>query len=84
MPFSGRAIDPNHLEFMRATFTRVCARLDLQCGREDRLTDIVVDAIVEIAATGEHDPDRLSELVLTRLMMPGPYPIKEHQSDHAA
>jgi hypothetical protein len=67
MPFRGRAIDPSHLEFMRATFNRVCRRLDLQCGREDRITDIVVDAIVEIAATGERDPDRLCELVLIRL-----------------
>jgi hypothetical protein len=70
MPFTGRAIDPNDLEFMRAAFNKVCHRLGLGCRREDRITDVVVDAIIEIAATGERDPDRVCELVLVHLKEP--------------
>jgi hypothetical protein len=69
MPFTGRAIHPNDLEFMRAA-NRVCERLGLQCRREDRITDVVVDAIIEVAATGERDPERLCEGVLARLKAP--------------
>ena len=70
MPFTERAIDPNNLEFMRAAFNKACERLGLQCRREDRITDVVVDAIIEIAATGERDPDRVCELVLVHLKEP--------------
>jgi hypothetical protein len=70
MPFTGRAIHPNDLKFMRAAFNKVCERLGLQCRREDRITDVVVDAIIEVAATGERDPDRLCEGVLARLKAP--------------
>jgi hypothetical protein len=70
MPFTGRAIDPNDLEFMCATFNKVCDRLELQCRREDRITDVVVDAIIEVVATGERNPERLCEQVLVRLKAP--------------
>jgi hypothetical protein len=70
MPFTGRAIDPNNLEFMRAAFNKVCDRLGLECRREDPLTELVVDGIIEAAATGERDPDRLCEGVLTHLKGP--------------
>jgi hypothetical protein len=64
------AIHPNDLEFMRAAFNKVCDRLELQCRREDRITDVVVDAIIEVAANGERDPERLCEGVLARLKAP--------------
>jgi hypothetical protein len=67
MPFTGRAIDPNDLELIRAAFNKVCDRLELECRREDPLIELVVDAIIDIAATGERDPDRLCEGVLVRL-----------------
>jgi hypothetical protein len=70
MPFTGTAIDPNNLELMRAAFHTVCDRLGLECRREDPLTEFVVDAIIEAAATGELDPDRLCAGVLTRLKSP--------------
>jgi hypothetical protein len=70
MPFTGRAINPDDLEFMRAAFNKVCERLELQCRREDRITEVVVDAIIEVAATGERDPDRLCENILGRLKAP--------------
>jgi hypothetical protein len=56
------AIHPNDLEFMPAAFNKVCERLGLQCRREDRVTDVVVDAIIEVAAMGERDHDRLCEV----------------------
>jgi hypothetical protein len=67
MPFTGRAIDPNDLEFMRAAFNKVCDQLGLRCSREDPLTELVVDTIIEIVATGERDSDRLYEGVVERL-----------------
>jgi hypothetical protein len=70
MPFTGRAIDPNDLEMMRAAFNKICDRLGLECRREDPLTDLVVDGIIEAAATGERDPERLCEHVLVRLRAP--------------
>jgi hypothetical protein len=57
MPFTGRPIDPNDLDLMRAAFNNVCDRLELECRREDPLTELVVDAIIDIAAAGERDPD---------------------------
>jgi hypothetical protein len=39
MPFTGRAIDPNNLEFMRAAFNMVCDRLGLECRRDPFCTD---------------------------------------------
>jgi hypothetical protein len=36
-------------------------------GREDRLTDVALDTIIEIVETGERDPDRLCERVLVRM-----------------
>jgi hypothetical protein len=74
MPFTGRSINPNDLEFMRAAFNKVCERLGLECRREDRITDVVLDAIIEVAATGERDPDRVCELVLVHL--------RESHGDH--
>jgi hypothetical protein len=67
MPFTGRAIDPNDLELMRVAFNKVWDRLGLDCRSEDPLTELVVDAIIDIGATGERDTDRLCEGVLVRL-----------------
>lgn len=70
MPFTGRAIDPNDLELMRAAFNKLCDRLGLQCRREDPVTELVVDLVIEIVAAGERDPDLLCEGVLDRLKGP--------------
>jgi hypothetical protein len=59
MPFSKHNIDPEHIEAMRAAFHRVCDVLQLDCGREDPMTEIVVTKIVELAKVGELDPERL-------------------------
>ena len=59
MPFSKYDIDPEHVEAMRAAFHRICDVLQLDCGREDPMTEIVVVKIVELATAGELDPERL-------------------------
>jgi hypothetical protein len=52
---------------MRAAFHRVCDVLQLDCGRDDSLTKIVVMKIVELMEAGEHDPVQVSERVLADL-----------------
>ena len=60
MPFSKYDItDPVRIEAMRAAFNRVCDVLQLECGREDLMTEIVVEKIVELAKDGELDPEQL-------------------------
>jgi hypothetical protein len=58
------------IEAMRAAFNRVCEVLELSCDREDPLTEVVVTKIVELAKTGERDPEKLCFTVLTELEMP--------------
>jgi len=59
MPFAKHGVDPERIEAMRAAFHRVCDVLQLDCGTEDRMTERVVMKIVELAKTGELDPERL-------------------------
>jgi hypothetical protein len=71
MPFSRyKTVDPGLMEAMRAAFHKVCDVLQLNCDTEDRLTEIVVTRIVEMAKAGEHDPQRLCDAVLGDLDMP--------------
>jgi hypothetical protein len=59
MPFSKYGADPSLMEAMRDAFKRVCAALQLNCGAEDPITEVVVLKIVELAKAGETDPERL-------------------------
>jgi hypothetical protein len=59
MPFSKLDVDPDHIESMHEAFRRVCDILQLQCGREDPLTELVVMKIMELARAGERDPEIL-------------------------
>jgi hypothetical protein len=72
MPFSKYNADFNAdlMEAMRAAFYRVCDILRLSGDREDPLTEIVVEKIVELAKTGERDPEVLCIDVLAQLEMP--------------
>jgi hypothetical protein len=56
--------DPAHIEAMRSAFQKVCEALQLNCGVDDRTTDLVVMKIVEIAKDGECDPDLVCKRVL--------------------
>jgi hypothetical protein len=71
MPFSNHQIDPAHIEAMRSAFEKVCDALLLKCDVEDPMTEIVVNKIVAHAKAGEHDTDRLAELVLNDLIDDG-------------
>ena len=70
MPFSGYAADSDLMEAMRAAFHRICDVLQLARDREDPLTEVVVTKIVELAKTGERDPEKLCFAVLADLDMP--------------
>jgi hypothetical protein len=69
-PFSGfNLLDADQIEAMREAFRRVCDILQLQCGREDQLTEVVGLKIVELARAGERDPETLCMDVLAALGM---------------
>jgi hypothetical protein len=70
MPFSKYTVESDLMEAMRAAFHRVCDILQLSCDREDRLTDLVVTRIVELAKAGERDPDILCFTLLAELETP--------------
>jgi hypothetical protein len=69
MPFSRYCVEPQHVEAMRTAFYRVCDALLLKGEVDDPMTGIIVDKI--IAKAGEHDADRLAELVLNDLVDDG-------------
>jgi hypothetical protein len=70
MPFSKYSVDSDHIEAMRAAFHRVCDVLQLDCGAEDPMTELVITKIVACAKTGEWDPERLCIDVLAELEAP--------------
>ena len=70
MPFSKYTVESDLMEAMREAFHRVCEILQLSCDREDPLTEIVVEKIVDLAKAGERDPEILSTKVLAQLEMP--------------
>jgi hypothetical protein len=73
MPFSRYKIaDSDLMEAMHEAFHRVCNILQLSGDREDPLTEIVVEKIVELAKAGERDPEILCIDVLAGLGTPTP------------
>jgi hypothetical protein len=67
MPFSKYNVEPEHMEAMRAAFYKVYEVLLLKGDVDDPITEIIVNKIVALWKTGEHDADRLAELVLSDL-----------------
>jgi hypothetical protein len=67
MPFGKHQIDPLYIEAMRSAFKQVCDALLLRCDVDDPMTEIIVTKIVALAKAGEHDANRLAELVLNDL-----------------
>jgi hypothetical protein len=49
---------------MRAAFDKVCDALLLKCDIDDPITELIASKIVALGKTGEHDANRLAELVL--------------------
>jgi hypothetical protein len=66
-PFlKGATFDPQAIEAMSAAFEAVCASLQL-LNRTDPVTEIVARKVIEVAGTGERDPERIRDLVLLSL-----------------
>jgi hypothetical protein len=66
----GRLIDsfePDLVEAMRMAYRMACDALQLK-DQVDAMTEIVAIRIVEVAKTGETDPNRLCAVALRRLL----------------
>ena len=63
---SERIFDPPAIEAMTAAFNVACLSLHLAV-RDDPVTEIVALRVIEIAGTGERDPERIFDLVLFAL-----------------
>jgi hypothetical protein len=66
----GGVFEPEQIEAMTVAFRAVCRSLQL-AERDDPFTEIVARKVIEIAGTGEREPERLHDLVLTALNEPG-------------
>jgi hypothetical protein len=62
----GAVFDPKAIEAMSAAFNAVCDSLQL-INRDDPLTQIIARKVVELAGTGERDPESLRDMVLLAL-----------------
>jgi hypothetical protein len=67
IPFlRGQAFDPEALTVMDAAFQAVCRSLELTNG-DDLHRETVALKVIEIAQTGQRDPDQLAARVLEEL-----------------
>jgi hypothetical protein len=58
--------DPKAIDAMNTAFMAVCKSLQLP-SRDNLTTQIIARKIIEIANTGEHDPQRIHDLTLIAL-----------------
>jgi hypothetical protein len=65
MPTSG-SFHPDAVKVLTSAYRHACAALEL-ANRDDALTDIIAQKIIERAKRGEFDPVRLCEAVLEEL-----------------
>jgi hypothetical protein len=69
LPFlNGAAFDPEHVEAMGRAFDKASRSLHDK-GQPAIVQEIIARRIVEVAQTGERDPDKLSLLALKKLGM---------------
>ena len=61
----GAVFDPQAIEAMDHAFTAVCGSLSLT--GNDPIAEIAARAIIDLARSGERDPDRLRDLALVTL-----------------
>jgi hypothetical protein len=60
MPFSKlKLLYPEQMEALHEAFRRVCDILKIDCSGDEKLTELVVLKIVELAKTGERNPEVL-------------------------
>jgi hypothetical protein len=70
-PYLKEAVfDPKAIEAITAAFEAVCDSLKLANG-VDPIPEIVARKVIEVAGTGERDPERIRELVLLALNQSG-------------
>jgi hypothetical protein len=67
VPFRKFNLTPEQIEPMRKAFNKVCQALDLTEGPE---RDLIAIKIMEIAATGELDPERIYAQMMERMKDP--------------
>jgi hypothetical protein len=84
VPFAKYSVDPERIEAMRAAFHRVCDVLQLDSGTEDRMTERIVMKIVELAKSGELDPERLCIDTLAEVEPPPASASKAGAADEGA
>jgi hypothetical protein len=60
------AFDPEAIKAISAAFEAVCESLQLR-NRSDPITEIVARKVIEVAGTGERDPERIRDLALLAL-----------------
>ena len=59
-------LDSERIEAMRLAFHKACAILQLS-DEDDAFTELVAEKIIEVAKTGESDPERLCSRALDGL-----------------
>jgi hypothetical protein len=57
--FEDLALDPHLVDVMQRAHDKACDILDLGRNHDDAATALVLAKIIELAAAGETDPDRL-------------------------
>lgn len=67
MPFRHYQFDPAIMDAMHAAFKEVCSELELACGPEDQVTEVVVEKIVALVRDGVREPHELARLVMEDL-----------------
>jgi hypothetical protein len=70
VPFRKFILTPEQVEPMRQAFNKLCHALDLNWQPDDPATDLIAEKIVEVAATGELDPDIICAKVLGSIKGP--------------
>jgi hypothetical protein len=79
MSFGKHHIDPAQTEAMRSAFHKLCDALMLRCDGDDPMTEFIVTKIVALAKAGEHDANRLVELVLNAWQMTAFPPLRSDE-----
>jgi len=65
-PFlKGQAFEPDAVRAMGMAFNKARNALGL-VDRSDKATEAIAALVIEIAQTGEHDPERICEAILER------------------
>jgi len=64
---SSGAFDPDTINVLTTAYEHACAALDV-ADRTDPLKEVIANAIIERAKTGERDAARLCEAVLKELL----------------